>query len=315
MESIMSNQSRYLSAWNAAFNDGDPSAFDGLMAADYIRHYRAPRGFKSVDAEGFKSAVLEMRHGFPDVRSKIDDVVGQDNEFTIRWSSEGTHLNAFLGIPATGKRMATEGITVCRFRDDRLHEEWVSWNLQQVADSLGFSELQQSTRLADKGANTANATSLRRAHGKFVTGVTVVTGMSEAGSPFGLAVNAFMSLSLEPPTIVVCISRTSRSHDLFVRTKSFAVNILAADQLAVARQFAGSAADKFKGLSWTTGALGAPLIDHCAATFEAETVQCLRASTHSVFIGRVTSATDSERPPLVYMASGFFDPSNLSLLA
>lgn len=309
----MSNRSRYLQAWDAAYNDGNPDAFDGIIATDYTRHYREPRGFRSVDVAGFKSAVLEMRRGFPDVRSKIDDIVGEDSEFTIRWSCEGTHLNPFLGIPATGKHMVTDGMTVCRFRNGRLQEEWVSWNLQQVAASLGFSDLQQPSILED-AAQATDSTILRRAHGKFVTGVTVVTGLSHTGVPFGLAVNAFMSLSLQPPTIVVCIGRKSRSHDLFVKAKAFAVNILAADQVSVAKQFGGPSADKFAGLSWKPGVLGAPLIDGCAAAFEAETVQCLRSSTHSVFIGHVESAADSERSPLVYMASGFFDPSNLSLL-
>jgi steroid delta-isomerase-like uncharacterized protein len=309
----VSNRSRYLQAWNAAFNDGDPDAFDAIMASDYVRHYSQSQGFNSLDADGFKSALLAMRNGFPDIRSRIDDVVGEDSEFTIRWSSEGTHLDSFLGIPATGKHIVTGGVTVCRFKNDQLQEEWVAWNLQDVANGLGFRDLRQAPGQPDI-ASSVDTGLLRQAHSKFVTGVTVVTGRSPDGAPFGLAVNAFMSVSLQPPTIVVCIGKTSRSHDLFTRTRSFAVNILAADQVAVAKQFAGSGADKFSGLGWAPGALGAPLIDDCAASFEAETVECLRASTHTVFIGHVASVKSSERSPLIYMSSGFFDSSNLPRL-
>jgi hypothetical protein len=60
----MSNRSRYLQAWNAAYNDGNPDAFDGIIAADYIRHFREPNGFRSVGVVDFKAAVLEMRHDF-----------------------------------------------------------------------------------------------------------------------------------------------------------------------------------------------------------------------------------------------------------
>jgi steroid delta-isomerase-like uncharacterized protein len=311
----VSNRQRYIEAWNAAFNDGNADAFDGIVATDYVRHYSQLTGFNSLDAAGFKSTLLAMRNGFPDIRSTIDDVVGEDSEFTIRWSSAGTHLNPFLSIPATGKRIATGGVTVCRFRNNKLQEEWVAWNLQDVATGLGFRDLSQQSHKDAATDNGLDMTLLRKAHGKFVTGVTVVTGSSAEGVPFGLAVNAFMSVSLEPPTIVVCIGKMSRSHDRFLPAQSFAVNILAADQLFIARQFAGAGADKFAGIAWTPGALGSPQIQNCAAVFEARITDCLRASTHTVFIGRVVSVQESERLPLVYMASGFFDPSQLQRLS
>jgi steroid delta-isomerase-like uncharacterized protein len=310
----VSNQQRYLQAWNAAFNDGNPHAFDAIMAIDYTRHYSQSPGFNSLDADGFRSTLLAMRKGFPDIRSTVDDIVGEDSEFTIRWSSEGTHLNPFLGIPPTGKRIVTGGVTVCRFRNDRLQEEWVAWNLEHVANSLGFRQLRQLADEAGAAHDRVDTKLLRQAHGKFVTGVTVVTGSSADGAPFGLAVNAFMSLSLEPPTIVVCIGKTSRSHDLFTSAKSFAVNILAGDQVAVAKQFAVSGADKFNGIAWRSGILGTPLIENCAAFLEAEVVECLRASTHTVFIGQVAFVESSSRPPLIYMASNFYDSRNLPRL-
>lgn len=303
----MSNQLRYLQAWNAAFNDGKPDVFDSIRANDYIRHYSQAPGYISLDSGGFKSAVLEMRRGFPDIKSKIDDVFGSDDEFTIRWSSDGTHLSAFLGIPATGKHIVTDGVTVCRFKGGLLQEEWVSWNLQGVANALGFRELRRS---ADPETGThVEEKLLRKAHGKFVTGVTVVAGLSDDSSPFGLAVNAFMSVSLDPPTIVVCINKTSRSHDLFVRSGAFSVNILTARQIDVAKKFASSGADKFGGVAWRRGTLAVPVIEKCSAVFEAQTTDFLHAGTHTLLIGHVAAVESSDEPPLVYMGSQFLDLS------
>jgi steroid delta-isomerase-like uncharacterized protein len=306
MERLVSNQLRYLQAWNAAFNDGEPGAFDSIRASDYVRHYSQAPGYISLDSGGFKSAVLEMRRGFPDIKSKIDDVFGGDNEFMIRWSSDGTHLNSFLGIPATGKHIVTDGVTVCRFKDGLLQEEWVAWNLQGVASALGFRDLRRGAVAPDVEAHVDEKL-LRKAHSKFVTGVTVVAGLSDDSSPFGLAVNAFMSVSLDPPTVVVCINKTSRSHDLFVRSGAFAVNILAAHQIDVAKKFASSAADKFNGVAWRRGILGVPLIEKCSAAFEAQTTEFLRAGTHTLLIGHVAAVESTDEPPLVYMGSQFLD--------
>lgn len=302
----MSNQLKYLQAWNAAFNDGKPDAFDSIRANDYVRHYSQSPGYISLDPGGFKSAVLEMRRGFPNIKSKIDDVFGGDNEFTIRWSSDGTHLNSFLGIPATGKHIVTDGVTVCRFKDGLLHEEWVAWNLQGVASALGFRELLRNA-IEPEARTQVDEKLLRKAHGKFVTGVTVVAGMSGDSTPFGLAVNAFMSVSLDPPTVVVCINKTSRSHDLFVRSGAFSVNILAAHQIDVAKKFASSAADKFSDVAWRRGVLGVPLIEKCSAVFEAQTTDFLRAGTHTLLIGHVAAVDSSNEMPLVYMGSQFLD--------
>ncbi|MDB5611057.1 MAG: FMN-binding flavin reductase domain protein [Bradyrhizobium sp.] len=308
----MSNRARYIKAWNHAFNDGDPDAFSDLLAPGYVRHYSQSPGFSNLDSEGLRSALLTVRRGFPDISSRIDDIVGDDNEFTVRWSSQGTHLDEFLGVPATGRTVSTDGITVCRFQSDLIKEEWVAWDLQELLKSLGISEL----RAPAANANSAVALeqNVRSAHRKFITGVTVVAGIDGDRKPYGLVVNAFMSVSLSPPTIMVCIGKTSRSHDLFLRADAFSVNILAADQADIARRFASAEADKFAGIGWQPGALGTPLLPDCSASFEARVSECVRASTHTIFVGAVSSAQSSERSPLVYMAGGLYDSAALPLV-
>jgi len=84
----------------------------------------------------------------------------------------------------------------------------------------------------------SRADSLRSCLGRFATGVTVVTFRGPSG-PHGITVNSFTAVSLEPPLVLVSVARTTRSHDQ-LRGRHFCVNVLAAEQEAVARQFAGS---------------------------------------------------------------------------
>ncbi|MBS1868425.1 MAG: flavin reductase family protein [Actinobacteria bacterium] len=147
---------------------------------------------------------------------------------------------------------------------------------------------------------------VRAAHRTFPTGVTVVTTMAH-DQPKGLAVNAFCSVSLEPPTVLVCVSRASRSCEALVRATSIGINLLAADQEPVARTFAGRENDKFAHLEWRLGACGAPLLDGASAHFEVRPTTIALAATHFVLIGEVVSCDASDRPPLVYLDGKFFD--------
>lgn len=155
---------------------------------------------------------------------------------------------------------------------------------------------------------------MKRVNRQFVTGVTVVTAMDET-IPRGLAVNAFSSISLDPPTVMVCVQRTSSTHDCLFRAGHLAINILSTDQLDVASRFATKSDDKFAGLDWEPGPFGSPMIARSSARMEVEIRERLQASTHSVFICRVVHADVSERTPMIYSAGRFFDGGAMSPLA
>ena len=78
---------------------------------------------------------------------------------------------------------------------------------------------------------------LKQVNRQFVSGVTVVTAM-DGQTPRGLAVNAFSSISLDPPTVMVAVQRTSSTHDCLYRATHLAINILSTDQLDVVNKFA-----------------------------------------------------------------------------
>jgi flavin reductase (DIM6/NTAB) family NADH-FMN oxidoreductase RutF len=151
---------------------------------------------------------------------------------------------------------------------------------------------------------------VRAVHRKFVTGVTVVTA-DDAGTPRGLAVNAFCSVSLEPPLVLVCVQKSSNTHGALWRSRHLGINILAADQVAVAGVFASKAVDKFEGLSWSPGPNGSPLLTGCSAAVEVRIGERLEAHSHTVFTGRVVHAEHSDAPPLIYSAGQFLRPTDL----
>jgi flavin reductase (DIM6/NTAB) family NADH-FMN oxidoreductase RutF len=155
---------------------------------------------------------------------------------------------------------------------------------------------------------------LKQVNRRFVTGVTVVTAMDD-DTPRGLAVNAFANISLDPPTVMVCVQRTSSTHDCLFRASHLAINILSTDQLDVVNRFATKAPDKFAGLAWEPGPFGSPMIGRSSAQMEVEIRECLQASTHTVFICRVVHAVVSDRTPMIYSAGSFFDGGALAPLA
>jgi flavin reductase (DIM6/NTAB) family NADH-FMN oxidoreductase RutF len=154
---------------------------------------------------------------------------------------------------------------------------------------------------------------MKQVNRQFVTGVTVVTAMDD-GKPRGLAVNAFSSVSLDPPTVMVAVQRTSSTHDCLFRASHLAINILSIDQLDVVGRFAAKSDDKFAGLDWEPGPFGSPLLKRSGAQMEVAIRERLQASTHTLFVCRVVHATVSDRHPMVYSAGRFFDGGALTPL-
>lgn len=305
----MSNQARYLEAWDKAYNTGDPHAFDGLLAPGYARQLSLSPGLGALDADGLHEAISTVRNAFPDMRTQIEAVVGDDDQFAIRWASEGTHLDTFLGVPATGRSIRTGGMTFCRFVDHQVVEEWVAWDLREILNALGVHELRLTS--TPVSSQRPDDKLVRTVHRTFPTGVTVVTTMDRDGSPRGLAVNAFMSVSLDPPMILVSIAQSSRSHESLIAGESFAVNILGDNQQAVVAAFASSGEDKFANITWRPGRSGAPLLDGTAGWFEAETTQFVKAFTHTFLVGRITSAGVGDVEPLIYLGGELISPRSL----
>jgi flavin reductase (DIM6/NTAB) family NADH-FMN oxidoreductase RutF len=150
-------------------------------------------------------------------------------------------------------------------------------------------------------------------HRTFVTGVTAVTTIDEdTAEPRGLLVNAFSALSLDPPTILVCVQRSSTSYRHLFSRDHIAVNVLAADQSEVAAQLATKAPDKFSSIAWRPAPAGSPLIEGSAAWLEAHITERIQSSTHTIFVAEVTAVDHFERAPLLYAFGRFYDGGRLT---
>ncbi|GAS99519.1 caiB/BaiF family protein [Mycolicibacterium canariasense] len=155
---------------------------------------------------------------------------------------------------------------------------------------------------------------MKQVNRRFVTGVTAVTAR-DGELPRGLAVNAFASISLDPPTVMVAVQHTSSTHECLFRAEHLAINILSTDQLDVVTRFATKSDDKFAGLDWRPGPHGSPLLGRSAAAMEVRILERLQASTHTVFMCRVVHAEVADLHPMVYSAGKFFDGGNLAALS
>ncbi|WP_439678618.1 3-hydroxy-9,10-secoandrosta-1,3,5(10)-triene-9,17-dione monooxygenase reductase subunit [Embleya sp. MST-111070] len=157
-----------------------------------------------------------------------------------------------------------------------------------------------------KAADTAGAADVRRFRdvlGHFCTGIVVVTSVDEESRrPVGFACQSFAALSLDPPLVLFCPAKTSRTWPVIARTGRFAVNVLTHAQQRISARFGGSAPDKFADLDWRPGALGMPVLADVAAWLECAVEDVHEAGDHFVVVGRVSGldAAGAERPLLFH---------------
>lgn len=146
---------------------------------------------------------------------------------------------------------------------------------------------------------------LRAAFGQFPTGVAVMTTRTASGELIGVTANSFTSVSLDPPLILWCLSRQAPSAAHFAADVTFAVNVLAADQAQLSRQFARPAPDKFAGASWTAGPDGVPLLDGVSAAFVCRARAPYAGGDHDILVGEVLDYRRSPVEPLLFHAGGY----------
>ena len=135
----------------------------------------------------------------------------------------------------------------------------------------------------------------------FPQGVTVVTTMLN-GIPGGITVSAFTSISLNPPLIMISISKDSAFHDVLMKTKIFAVNLLGKDHKEISERFAGKYGEnKFGNVKYKIGKLGVPLLEDALATLECNIWNTYDGGDHTIIVGEVTEINFNKQDlPLIY---------------
>ena len=142
----------------------------------------------------------------------------------------------------------------------------------------------------------------RQVLGHFCTGVTVITTVDSDGRPAGFACQSFAALSLDPPLVLFCPSRTSATWPRIARAGHFCANVLTAGQREEARVFGTAGADKFAGVTWSPSASGAPVLAGALTWVGCEVEVTHETGDHYVVIGRVTELgpVSTEAPLLFY---------------
>ena len=114
------------------WNQGNLDAVDELFATDVILH-EAPPGV-SPGAKGVKQLIAGYRAALPDFHLTIEDLIAEGDRVVNRWSMTGTHKGELMGIPPTGKKVTSTGISIVRIADGKIAEIW------GASDQLGLMQ-------------------------------------------------------------------------------------------------------------------------------------------------------------------------------
>ncbi len=154
---------------------------------------------------------------------------------------------------------------------------------------------------------TGTASAFRAAMRRYPTGVTIVTTVLDEKLK-GFTANAFSSVSVDPPTLLICVNRSARTHPIISQAGRFCVNLLRLDQRELAERFArGDAADPFASAPHTFGPTGSPILDGVLGYFDCELAEEHSAGTHTIFLGNVVACGSSDGSPLGYFDGSYRD--------
>ncbi|MFT4033974.1 MAG: flavin reductase [Patulibacter sp.] len=149
------------------------------------------------------------------------------------------------------------------------------------------------------------ATELRRAMGRFATGVTVITARDDDARPAGTTVSAVSSLSLDPPLLLICLDRRSQTLKAVRDHDAFAVNVLGAHHRPLSDAFARSAnSTAWDGVSHRDGRTGSPLLDDAHVALDCRVERIADGGDHEIVIGRIVEihhpSDDADHEPLLF---------------
>ncbi|OMG66326.1 MFS transporter [Stutzerimonas balearica] len=145
-----------------------------------------------------------------------------------------------------------------------------------------------------------------------LAGACVVIASGDDRERAGLTATAVCSITAEPPRLLICVNRNVRANAVIQRAGAFSINVLGAEQEAIAKRFAGMVEGvfgeaRFTEGDWRNGVTGVPVFDDALISFECRLVEQIVASTHDMFIGEVVGLAGQrgEGGPLVYFNSQF----------
>ncbi len=152
----------------------------------------------------------------------------------------------------------------------------------------------------------------RSALGQFATGVTVITTLDDEGQPHSMTANAFSSICLDPPTVMVCIAHGTHTHGYLEKTNRFGVNILTQEQQDLGEYFARRPEDRTGDVSYhySEASDKTPVLDDSMVFFGCEVKGSHVYGDHTIYVGEVKEIRRNEsNAPLMFYNSRWYNPA------
>lgn len=119
------------------WNGGDASVFEEAFKEDYVEHNRPPG--MEPGREGLKKFVIGFRQAFSNSSTTLDDIVAEGNRVAWRWTFRGTHTGEVMGIPASGKSVVLQGLTLEHMDGGRITDRWSQLDMAGLMQQIGAS--------------------------------------------------------------------------------------------------------------------------------------------------------------------------------
>ena len=130
---VAENKALILRFYDEVWNKGNVDVAAEVFRDDYVRHDLRP-GFAQPGPEGQAKIAADFRKGFPDLRFRVEIVIGEGDFVVARWTATGTHSGAWAGIQPSGAEVEFAGVNIFRFADSKVAEIW------NHRDDLGLLE-------------------------------------------------------------------------------------------------------------------------------------------------------------------------------
>jgi flavin reductase len=169
--------------------------------------------------------------------------------------------------------------------------------------------MQEAAVESSPGQREFNSGEFRNTVGAFATGVTVITTQGDAGM-YGMTANAFSSVSLDPPLVLVCVISGTTGAEMIERNGVFAVNVLGTHQEPISRFFASRdrpvGNEAFREVPHFTAVTGSPILERAAAYLDCWVNAQHEAGDHLIFMGEVVSlGYEPSTRPLVFHGGNY----------
>ena len=147
---------------------------------------------------------------------------------------------------------------------------------------------------------------------QFATGVTVITTVDDQGQPHAMTANAFTSVCLEPPLVLVCVAHNTHTYHFLEQASRFGVNILRQEQEALGAYFARRPEDRRGGVEYSYNMTeeGVPFLGNCMVSLACQVIGSHMYGDHTIYLGEVKKVLQNDTgAPLLFFRSRWYRPA------